>query len=182
MDANPTEITTLLHAHAAGDPLALERLLPRVYDELRRIARARLRRERASIRSPHRAGARGLSQADAARPGLLAGPRPLLRHRLAGDAQRARRPCRAARRGQAGRGRDPLTLDDAARACESPLDDLIALNDALARLERLDARQARVVECRFFGGLSLDETAEALCISAGNREPRLDLRARLAAP
>ena len=53
-----------------------------------------------------------------------------------------------------------------AAAAEQPLDDLIALSEALERLERLDARQAQVVECRFFGGLSLDETAEALNTSA----------------
>ena len=55
-----------------------------------------------------------------------------------------------------------LALDDgSAAAAEQPLDDLIALSEALERLERLDARQAQVVECRFFGGLSLDETAAA---------------------
>src|SRR5690606_10166993 len=64
-----------------------------------------------------------------------------------------------------GGGQQALALDESSGATETPLDDLIALGDALARLEQLDPRQARVVECRFFGGLSLDETAEALAIS-----------------
>jgi RNA polymerase sigma factor (TIGR02999 family) len=74
----------------------------------------------------------------------------------------------AVRRGAAkrGGGAQPITLPDGAGAAERPLDELIALGEALERLEQLDARQARVVECRFFGGLSLDETAEALGISA----------------
>ena len=75
----------------------------------------------------------------------------------------------AVRRGAAkrGAGATVLALDDSsAAAAEQPLDDLIALSKALERLERLDARQAQVVECRFFGGLSLDETAAALHTSA----------------
>jgi RNA polymerase sigma factor (TIGR02999 family) len=74
----------------------------------------------------------------------------------------------AARRGTAkrGAGARPLPLDDLlaeqVAAAERPLDDLIALEAALTRLEALDPRKARVVECRFFGGMSLEETAEAL--------------------
>ena len=65
-----------------------------------------------------------------------------------------------------GGGESTLTLDeDFTPARDASLDDLIALGDALAKLERLDARQARVVECRFFGGLSIDETAAALDIA-----------------
>jgi RNA polymerase sigma factor (TIGR02999 family) len=58
-----------------------------------------------------------------------------------------------------------VTLEEQDGAREQSLDDLIALSEALKRLDHLDPRQARVVECRFFGGLSLDETAEALSIS-----------------
>jgi RNA polymerase sigma factor (TIGR02999 family) len=74
----------------------------------------------------------------------------------------------AVRRGAAkrGGGAHALSLEEADAATQQPLDDLIALSEALGRLERLDARQAQVVECRFFGGLSIDETAEALNISA----------------
>lgn len=81
--------------------------------------------------------------------------RLIARHRLAGEG--------AARRSGVA---VPVaaTLDDADGATEKPLEDLIALGQALERLERMNPRQARVVECRFFGGLSLDETAEALGI------------------
>ena len=70
---------------------------------------------------------------------------------------------RAAKRG-GGTRVEPLheLLEDRVAADERPIDELIAINDALARLEQLDPRKARVVECRFFGGLSLEETAEAL--------------------
>jgi RNA polymerase sigma factor (TIGR02999 family) len=74
----------------------------------------------------------------------------------------------AMRRGAAKRGGgvEAVTLEEQDGAREQSLDDLIALSEALKRLDHLDPRQARVVECRFFGGLSLDETAEALSISA----------------
>src|SRR5262249_19749600 len=65
-----------------------------------------------------------------------------------------------------GAGADLLQIDEADAAVMQPLDDLIAVSEALTRLERLDARQAQVVECRFLGGLTLDETAEALNTSA----------------
>lgn len=159
-------ITELLHAHAAGDAAALEQLLPLVYGELRRIARGRLRREQ---------------------PGHTLAPTELVheaflklvplarvdwhdRTHFFAIASRAMRNVlidHAVRRGAAkrGGGARPITLSEGAGTPE-PLDELIALGEALERLERLDARQARVVECRFFGGLSLDETAEALGISA----------------
>jgi RNA polymerase sigma factor (TIGR02999 family) len=65
-----------------------------------------------------------------------------------------------------GAGTQVLPLADTDATTAQPLDDLIALSQALNRLEQLGARQAQVVECRFFGGLSLDETAEALNTSA----------------
>lgn len=163
-------VTALLRAHAGGDPDALARLLPRVYDELRRIARARLRRERAD---------HTLSTSEVVHEAFL----ELLpfervdwqsRAHFFAVASRAMRNVlvdHAVRRGTAKRGGgvraealDDL-VDTPAAAAERPVDDLIAINDALARLEQVDARKARVVECRFFGGMSLDETAEALGIS-----------------
>lgn len=166
MPSEPTEITTLLQAHAAGDPVALDRLLPRVYDELRRIARARLRRERAEhTLAPtdlvHEAFLKLVPIERVAWQGrthFFAIASRAMRNVLVDHAERRA----AAKRGG---GQEALTLEEAGGATEAPLDDLIALGDALARLETVDARQARVVECRFFGGLSLEETAEALGIS-----------------
>lgn len=166
MDSPPTEITTLLHSHAAGDATALDKLLPRVYDELRQIARGRLRHERdghtlAPTDLVHEAFLKlvPLERVDwQNRAHFFAIASRAMRHVLVDHAVKRA----AAKRGG---GLDALTLDEANGHAELPLDDLIAIGDALARLERLDPRQARVVECRFFGGLSLDETAEALRIS-----------------
>ena len=162
-----TEITALLQAHAAGDPGALERLLPQVYDQLRRIARSRLRRERpghtlAPTELVHEAFMK-----------LLPVERVDWRSRahffaIASRAMRNVLVDHAVRRGAAkrGAGAQLVSIDEEHAAAEQPLDALIALSEALSRLERLDPRQAQVVECRFFGGLSLDETAEALNTSA----------------
>ena len=165
------DVTGLLRAHAAGDPDALGRLLPRVYDELRRIARSRLRHERAD---------HTLSTSEVVHeaflelvpPGRVAWQSRAHFYAVASRAMRNVLVDYAMRRGTAkrGAGARALPLDDPlaeqVAAAERPLDDLLALNDALARLEAVDPRKARVVECRFFGGLSLDETAEALGSSA----------------
>jgi len=162
-------ITDLLHAHAAGDAGALEQLLPRVYGELRRIARVRLRRER----SAHTLAATDLVHEAYLK--LLPVERVDWRSRahffaIASRAMRNVLVDHAVRRGAAKRGSGAtlLAIEDAGADAgrEQPLEDLIALSEALGRLEQLDARQAQVVECRFFGGLSLEETAEALHTSA----------------
>jgi RNA polymerase sigma factor (TIGR02999 family) len=167
-DLSQTEITALLYAHAAGDAAALEQLLPRVYGELRRIARQRLRGERAG----HTLAATDVVHEAFLK--LLPAGRIDWRGRahffaVASRAMRNVLIDHAVRRGAAkrgGAGARFVPIDETAAAAEQPLDDLIALSDALDRLERLDARQAHVVECRFFGGLSLEETAEALNTSA----------------
>jgi RNA polymerase sigma factor (TIGR02999 family) len=161
------DITTLLHAHAAGDADALADLLPRVYDELRRIAQGRLRREMPGhTLSPtevvHEAFMKllPLERIDFEhRAHFFAIASRAMRNVLVDHAERRK----AMKRGG---GHAAVTLDEAAAAGEQSLDDLIALGRALDRLEQLDERQARVVECRFFGGLSIDETAGALGISA----------------
>ena len=160
-------VTALLRAHVAGDPDALSQLLPHVYDELRRIARRRLRHERAD---------HTLSTSEVVHDAFLA----LLpmdridwqsRAHFFAVASRAMRNVlidHATRRLAAKRGGgarvEPLhdLLENQVASDERPIDELIAINDALARLEQIDERKARVVECRFFGGLSLEETAEAL--------------------
>lgn len=167
MAHDDTDVTSLLHAHAAGERDALEQLLPRVYDELRRIAEARLRRERPG----HTLGPTDivheaylklvpLPEIDwQSRAHFFAIASRAMRNVLVDHAVRRR----TAKRGG---GAQAVTLDDNAAAAELPLDEILALSQALERLEAVDARHARVVECRYFGGLSLDETAEALGISA----------------
>lgn len=160
------DLTSLLHAHAAGDPAALERLFPRVYDELRRMARGRLRHERPD----HTLGATDLvheaffrlvrlDRIDwRSRAHFLAIASQAMRNVLLDHAEHRR----AQKRGGGGQ---PVTLERVEIAGELPDETLLGLCEALTELERLEPRPARVVECRFFGGLSLDETAEALGIS-----------------
>lgn len=167
MSGNPPDITALLHAHAAGDPDALDNLLPQVYGELRRIARGRLRRERddhslATTDLVHEAFLKlvPLDRVDwQDRAHFFAIASRAARHVLIDHAARRRTLKR-------GSGVRAVELDDQVASAERPLDELIAVGQLLDRLETLEPRQVRVVECRFFGGLSLDETAEALGISA----------------
>ncbi|HSK18688.1 MAG TPA: ECF-type sigma factor [Longimicrobiales bacterium] len=167
MTRHDSDVTTLLRAHMAGEPDALEQLLPRVYDELRRIARARLRHEQpghtlGATEVVHEAYVKlvPLQNIDwQGRAHFFAVASRAMRNVLIDHAVRRR----AAKRGG---GAYAVALDENVASSTIPLDDLIALGEALDRLEAMDERQARVVECRWFGGLNLDETAEALGISA----------------
>lgn len=166
MDPGRADITQLLRAHAEGDVAAIELLLPRVYDELRRMARGRLRRERPD----HTLAPTDLVHEAFLKLVPLERVEWRSRAHFFAIASRAMRNVlidHAVRRSavKRGGGAQAVTLEEAAGSTEQSLDDLVALGHALNRLEQLDARQARVVECRFFGGLSLDETAEALQIS-----------------
>jgi len=159
------DITGLLKAWASGDTGALEQLTPLVYDELVRIARRYMRQ-----RSPqtlqttalvHEAyirlvGAEDLRWQD--RTHFFAVAAQMMR-RILVDA--ARRRLAAKRQGAAVR----VTFNE---AMEVPSDrdfNVLAVDDALAALAKLDARKAHVVELRFFGGLSIEETAQVLKIS-----------------
>ncbi|HEX6308509.1 MAG TPA: sigma-70 family RNA polymerase sigma factor [Longimicrobiales bacterium] len=160
------DITELLHAHAAGDRDALDLLLPQVYDELRRIAGARLRRERPE----HTLHATEVVHEAFMKLMPLERVDWKDRAHFFAIASRAMRNVlidHALRRGAAKRGGGAVAvpLEAVPLSVERPVDDLIALSRALDALEQIDARQARVVECRFFGGLDIDETAEALGIS-----------------
>jgi RNA polymerase sigma factor (TIGR02999 family) len=167
MNTSQQDLTRLLYAHAAGDAGALSLLLPQIYQELGRIARGRLRRERpdhtlATTDLVHEAFLE-LSKLERVewqgRTHFFAMASRAMRNVLVDHAVRRRAEKR-------GGGAHPVTLDDQVAAAEQSFDDLIAVDEALGRLERIDARKARVVECRFFAGLSLDETAEALGVSA----------------
>lgn len=160
-------LTRLLQAWQHGDAVAADELVPLVYTELRRIAASRLRGERAGqTLQPtvlvHEAWMR------------LADQRAGWQNRshffaLAAQAMRRIVVDRARRRIAAKRGghAEQVPLDDVAYALASPLPDdrLLLLDAALDRLAALDPRQARVVELRYFAGLSVIETAEALDVS-----------------
>lgn len=164
------DVTDLLARAAGGDRMAINRAFPVVYAELRRLAHRRLRREAdghtlGTTALVHEAYLRLVDQRRAAAHDaahVLALAATAMRRVLVDHARRQR----AAKRGTASR---PLPLDgpDAldALAVEGRAALLVDLDEALVRLAALDERQARVVECRFFGGLSEEETAAALGVS-----------------
>jgi len=161
----PRDVTKLLAAWNAGDPQALDRLLPIVYDELRRLARIRLRSEaRGHSLQPtalvneaylRLVRMKRLQWEDRAHFFALCGR--VMRHILV-DTARARKFAK-----RDGGVRVDL---DAALLAAAPAPDLAALDAALAALEAIDPRKGRVVELRFFAGLNVDETAAALGVSA----------------
>jgi RNA polymerase sigma factor (TIGR02999 family) len=157
------EVTRLLRSAGAGDRAALDRALPLIYDDLRRLARRQLAREHgeAPIQPTtlvHEAYLKlaGSTPRAADRAHLLAIAAHAMRQVLVDHA----RERRAAKRGPAW---IRTTLTDAAWMTELDPATLLALDDAL---ERLEPRQRQVVECRFFGGLDDAEIAEALGVTA----------------
>jgi RNA polymerase sigma factor (TIGR02999 family) len=159
------DITHLLQAHG-GDTDALDRLVPLVYEDLRRVARAQLRRYRPSDSMNttglvHEAYLRLVDQSRASyrdRGHFFAVCAVAMRQIVIDYARR---------RGRRKRGGDQVvvTLDDAADPVAQEAEQLLDIDAALQRLARIDGRLARVVECRFFAGLNETETAEALGIS-----------------
>lgn len=167
-DPTDTPLTGLLLAWQRGEPGAADALVPLVYAHLRRIAANRLRAERdAHTLQPtalvHEAWLRLMRQHGADwqnRAQFFAIAAQIMRRILVDHARRRL----ASKRGV---GADVLDIDDLAEAIASPMPDdrLVQLNDALDQLAVLDDRQARVVELRFFGGLSVEETADVMALS-----------------
>ena len=160
------EVTQLLQQWQEGDEHALDRLVPLVYEELRARARRHVRNER----DGHTLTPTALVHEAFLN---LAGESPVAwenRVHFFAVASRVMRRVLiwyARRRGatKRGGGLAPLTLDDDLALTDARAEELISLDDALVRLDALDARLCRVVECRYFGGLSVAETATALGIS-----------------
>lgn len=175
MSSTAPDITALLHRWSAGDPQALDQLIPLVYDRLRQLAHLRLRTEQAgcSLDTTDLVHEAYLRLVDSPNPSLrdrshfLALASRLMRHLLV-DHARARK---AAKRGG---GVMPLDEDPMTKLPQSDLDAFMDLDEALRRLEAMDPRQGQILEQRYFGGLSLEETASALGVSLAtvNRELR----------
>ena len=171
----PSNITALLREWSDGDQGALNRLVPLMYAQLRRLAHQRLRREHAN-RSLNTTGLvhdAYLKLVDVRqarfrdRAHFLAMASRVMR-RLLVDQARARRATK--RGGEV----EKVELDEGLYVSESQSEAVAELDEALQRLEALDARQGRIVEQRYFGGLSLEEIAEAqeLSLSTVKRELR----------
>ena len=162
----PPDVTQILQEVSGGDRGAPARLMPLVYDELRRLADHYLRRERPDhtlqpTALVHEAYLHLIDQrrVDWQNRAHFFGVAAQLMRRILVDHARRHR---ASKRGGF---QQKLTLDEAVDYSQPRDVDLIALDDALDALAQLDARQSRIVELRFFGGLTIEETAEALSVS-----------------
>ena len=172
------DVTALLLAWRKGDAQALEQLTPLVYDELRRLAARYLRRERADhslqatalvneaylqlIEQPQ------VAQVDWQNRAHFIGIAARLMRQILVDHARAHA---AAKRGQ---GAAALPLDEAVEIPNIKTPDVIALDDALQDLAKIDERKSRIIELRYFGGLSMEEIAEVTGLSVATL--RRDLR------
>lgn len=161
------QATQLLIGWSRGDPKAADRLIPLVYDELRQLARSYLRRERSdhtlqATGLVHEAYLRLVDQTVTSwqnRAHFLGVAAQVMRRILVDHARRHRAEKR-------GGDWEKLQFDDAEVAPDGTRNvNLIALDDALKDLAKVDARQSRVVELRFFGGLTTEEVGEVLEIS-----------------
>jgi len=161
------EVTDLLIEWSEGNQEALNELMPLVYDELRRVASRYLRKERTghtlqTTALVHEAYLKLVDQKKMSwqnRVQFFAAAAQVMRHILV-DYARNRRAFK--RGGEYCR----LSLDEAIISSEEKNPDLLTLHEALNNLTAIDAQQSRVVELRVFGGLTVEETAEALGISA----------------
>jgi RNA polymerase sigma factor (TIGR02999 family) len=164
----PRTPTALLLAWGRGDEAAFDQLVPLVYRELRRIARQHLGRERTG----HTLQPTALVNEVYLRLIDVKGIRWQNRHHFFAVAARVMRrllvdSARAKRFRKRGGGAQMASLDEALVVSSEPQRDLVELDDALNALAEVDPRKVQVVELRYFGGLSVEETAEALQVSPG---------------
>jgi RNA polymerase sigma factor (TIGR02999 family) len=160
------EITHLLNAYASGDRQALDRLMPLIYEQMRRIARNRLRGER----NDHTLNTTALVHEAYIKlvkfdridwqnsAHFLAIASQVMRNILVDYALMHTAKKRGGKQIR-------VALNDDSAVIEMELVQILSVHRALERLTKIDERQARVVECRFFGGLSIEETARAVGVS-----------------
>jgi RNA polymerase sigma factor (TIGR02999 family) len=176
MSDQPPDVTQLLIDWTAGREDALERLMPLVYDDLKRRARAHLSRERPghTLQATALVNEAYMRLVDQQRvhwqnrAQFVAIASRMMRRILVDHA-------RTTRRDKRGGGAAKISLDAVAVAADAPEPDIEALDQALTALTELDERQAKVVELRFFGGLTNDETGQALGISVATVKREWDM-------
>ena len=176
MSISSDQVTKLLHDWKNGDPEALNRLTPLVYQELRRLADSYLRNERAAQTLQPTALVHDVYLR------LVGGELPdwqsrahffgIAAHRMRQILVEHARRRHALKRGG---GAEPVTLDEMVCFAPQRSSDIIALDEALNSLATFDERKCKVIELRYFAGLSMEEVAEALEISVAtvSREQRL---------
>jgi RNA polymerase sigma-70 factor (ECF subfamily) len=160
------DVSTLLRAWSGGDQSAIKRLTPIVYEELRRLSRRYLKRERTghSLQTTALVNEAYVRLVDYKRmqwqdrAHFFAVSAQLMRRILVEHARRHNL--------KRGAGVRHVSLEEAAMVGDDRAADLVALDDAMSALARHDPRKVQVVEMRFFGGLSVEETAEVLKVSA----------------
>jgi RNA polymerase sigma factor (TIGR02999 family) len=160
------EVTMLLSALTRGEEAAASKLMPVVYNELRRLAGIYMRREREdhtlqATALVHEAYLKLIDQRSVnwqSRAHFFGISAQLMRRILIDHA-------RGHKRDKRGGDQQKVSLDDVFLFAEQESDELLAVDDSLNRLARLDPRQARVVELRFFGGLSVEEAADVMGVS-----------------
>ncbi len=167
MESSPGDVTSLLKRLADGDQEAAAQLVPLVYEELHRLAARCLRHERpghplqttelldeAYIKLTAQRGARWQNRTQ-----FFAVASQSMRRILVDYARTQQRIRRGGKQ-------EKVSLDAVVLVSPDRTDELIAVNESLSRLEKLDPRQARIVELRYFGGLTVDEVAEVLGVSS----------------
>jgi len=166
MEPTPQQVTRLLVAWSGGDEAALEELTPLVYGELRRLAHHYMRRERAghTLQTTALVNEAYMRLADykqtrwQSRAHFFAVAAQVMRRILVEHA-------RSRQYAKRGGGAQKVSLDEAAAVSAGRAAEVIAVEEALTELESWDQRKGRIVELRFFGGLSIEETAEVMKIS-----------------
>ncbi len=166
MAAPPNELTRLLIDWSNGDRAALDQLIPLVQAELRRIARRYMGRETPghTLQTSALINEAYLRLVDHQnvpwqnRAHFFAVSAQVMRHILIDHA-------RSHAYAKRGGGARKIPLDEALAVTDRRADELVALDDALNRLAQIDSRKSQIIELRFFGGLSIEETAEALSIA-----------------
>jgi RNA polymerase sigma factor (TIGR02999 family) len=174
MECAPSDVTGLLKRWSAGDQRARDQLIPLVYERLRELAHRRLR----AAPTEDSLDTTGLVHEAYIR--LVDAPRLDLPHRahflaLASEVMRNLLVDRARARGAAkrGGGETPVELDETLWVSDENLDTVSDLDEALTRLERLSPRQSQLLQHRYFGGLSLEESAAAIGVSLATAKREL---------
>ena len=167
MEPAPADVTSLLNKLAAGDQEAAAQLIPLVYEELRRLAARRLRQERPdhtlqATALVHEAYVKLAAQRDAKwqNRAQFFGVASQVMRRILVDYARGQQRIRR------GGKQQKVSLDDVLLVSPERTEEVLSVHESLSRLEKLDARQARIVELRYFGGLTVEEIAEVVGLSS----------------
>src|SRR5229473_2147022 len=166
MEPAPADVTSLLNKLASGNQEAAAQLVPFVYEELRRLATRRLRQERPdhtlqATALVHEVYVKLSAQRDAKwqNRAQFFGVASQVMRRILVDYARGQQRIRR------GGKQQKVSLDDVVLVSPDRGEEVLSVHESLSRLEKLDTRQARIVELRYFGGLTVEETAEVVGIS-----------------